>query len=463
MLNNIPLKLAALWSSLVFSVTAQATVLTFDIANQAQSRQIPGTYGNRVSGPVMGSFSYGVGGGFTPNVTVRYLNDAPRFWGTGYSDLENVVYAETVNAQDDLTIVLSADEGFQVRLESFDVGNFTNTRGTIDEIRIEDGSGRVLFEQQDVEVPGSNDSRLTFVPRVGATAPQVRLIIRGAFNSIGFDNIRFSQVAQPVATEGSVLTFDVEDVPRSFGREIPQAYGDNITAAITDRVAYGFMGTSTPQVGVSYTSNRPTVNPVLFGVAGYNNLSNVIYSQAPQFTCILKAEGGRTVSLVGFDVGSFVESGPIVTQVSLRGVRVEDGNGQVLFTRSNLTLPGRTGVHEHFDFPARLTAPELRITLDAGNDTELYGMFALDNIHFIQGEVPPPEAELSLEARPAGLNQIELRWPVVAAGLILESSGTMLMDTWMETPTPGLVVNAGMASVVLPTNQGRRFFRLRRP
>ncbi len=51
---------------------AQAIILTFDISGLSNFGDIPAAYGDNVTSITNGSFSYAMGNGFTPNVTVNY-------------------------------------------------------------------------------------------------------------------------------------------------------------------------------------------------------------------------------------------------------------------------------------------------------------------------------------------------------------------------------------------------------
>lgn len=186
------------------SLAARATVLTFDIAGVGDGSLLPQSYGDNVTSFTSGTFSYGSGGGLTPDVTVDYLGSPGsqadlNFWTTGYSDLNNVVEYEPDGAPN-FSIVFSAAVGQFVTLESFDLGNFGG-EVTLAGLQIRNESNVVVFSQTDVVIPASSQPHLSFAPNV--TGQSLTLFVDlaglgGASDNIGLDNIRFSQSANPV-------------------------------------------------------------------------------------------------------------------------------------------------------------------------------------------------------------------------------------------------------------------------
>src|SRR5687767_8032083 len=81
-----------------FVSQSRATELTFQIAGAGNGALIPQTYGDRVIATTMGGFTYGAGGGFTPNVVVDYRGKSTQVdlnhWATNYNQLVNVVEYE---------------------------------------------------------------------------------------------------------------------------------------------------------------------------------------------------------------------------------------------------------------------------------------------------------------------------------------------------------------------------------
>src|SRR6266478_356268 len=87
------------------------TVLSFDVPVDG-GEPIPGGYGQNVSSSSNGEYTYAQNGeGFTPNTTVRYLENnggTIRAWGSGFGDLQNVAYADS-QGDGILRVLLSGD------------------------------------------------------------------------------------------------------------------------------------------------------------------------------------------------------------------------------------------------------------------------------------------------------------------------------------------------------------------
>lgn len=199
-LNSI--KALGLGALLGFGNASNATVLTFDIDGLNAGNAVPQEYGDRVTSAIEGDFSYGTGGGPTPNVVVEYAGssvDDLSYWTTGYNDLENVIYYEPDGAAG-FTITFTADPGYMVSLSGFDVGNF-GTSVTLPSISISDGV-MDLFAQADIVLPATSFTHTSF-DFSPFTASQLILQVDitglgGNSDNIGLDNIEFSQVVVPV-------------------------------------------------------------------------------------------------------------------------------------------------------------------------------------------------------------------------------------------------------------------------
>src|SRR5687767_6870108 len=112
-----------------FCAQAQATVLTFADLNLINYGDIPNTYGDNVTGP--GAFpngTYGMGNGWTPNITTDYRSTTPGgvtttthldYWSTGYGDLIDVAFVPTNG--DYAHLILTPSAGWDVRVNSFDL------------------------------------------------------------------------------------------------------------------------------------------------------------------------------------------------------------------------------------------------------------------------------------------------------------------------------------------------------
>jgi hypothetical protein len=199
-----PLLLIALFAGVS---NAGATVLTFDITGATDGVTMPQGYGDRANSTTDGAFSYGAGGGFTPSVLVDYFSpDAPidlNFWTTGYSDLTNVVENEP-DGEAGYTIRFTADPGFLVRLDSFDLGNFGGAV-TLPGLRVEDGKGNILFSMSNIFVADSTQPHQDYDFAGGLFGSELNIIVDttglgGNSDNIGLDNIQFGQdVPEPSA------------------------------------------------------------------------------------------------------------------------------------------------------------------------------------------------------------------------------------------------------------------------
>lgn len=202
------MRLLPLALALTAAVPLTATVLTFDITGMTDYADIPAAYGDNVTSTANGSFSYGMGNAFTPNITVDYatINSAGgvvasnlEWWNLGYGDLQGVAFP--VNNSSIAEITLTAAAGFQVRLNTFDLAGYPGADHPNSQVRILDAGGGVLLDYSPVNVQGdANGPRhSTFSPAI--TAQQLR--IRFAYDdwNVAIDNVNFDEVtasASPV-------------------------------------------------------------------------------------------------------------------------------------------------------------------------------------------------------------------------------------------------------------------------
>jgi hypothetical protein len=178
---------------------SQAIILTFDMG-LGNGNAVDQNYGDNVTSTPNGSFSYGTAGGFTPNVTTAYTTGA-NFWDTAYGDLTNVIYQN--QATGNFALTLTADSGYNVVLNSFDLAGWPNTDYTINSVSVNNGSSDV-FSQSSVAIEGdSGHSSFNFG---GTPLIASQLIIsfdssnlNTAADNIGIDNVRFSQQASSAA------------------------------------------------------------------------------------------------------------------------------------------------------------------------------------------------------------------------------------------------------------------------
>src|SRR5262245_46021052 len=138
----------ASFASLLLATAAHATILTFDVGAGSSVNYLTypdlKAYGDNVNstGPISTpggfSFTYGVGNGFTPNVTIGYDdgtapslnipigNDAPNNW-----DWVAYLFGNTSGAADrTYYITFTPASGYQVRVNSFDLFHYTGNGPT---------------------------------------------------------------------------------------------------------------------------------------------------------------------------------------------------------------------------------------------------------------------------------------------------------------------------------------------
>jgi len=177
---------------------SQATVLTFADLNLINYDPIPEAYGDNVTGP--GSSPTGTylqGNGWTPNVSTGYEsrnNDGTLsashilHWGTGYGDLANVGFSAVPGGY--LVIILTAEAGYDVLLNSFDLGGYPQASQVAERLEVRDGADNVLWSADPHTVPGGA-AHSTLLPNVQAS--ELRILVGDNWN-IGISNINFDQV-----------------------------------------------------------------------------------------------------------------------------------------------------------------------------------------------------------------------------------------------------------------------------
>jgi hypothetical protein len=188
----------------LIGASANATILTFDIAGIDNGQNINQGYGDAVTATTMGSFTYGVGAeGFTPNVLATYGANDPSLWTTGYGNLTNIFY-ENQDSSGILRLTLSANPGWNATLYGFDLGAFSAVFSgdpTVQSITITDGGANTFFSQANGTV--SETTRTTFDFSANPFTASTLVVTIDARNlgnlndDIGIDNVRFGQ-AQPV-------------------------------------------------------------------------------------------------------------------------------------------------------------------------------------------------------------------------------------------------------------------------
>jgi MYXO-CTERM domain-containing protein len=211
------------WFALAFTITAawsassaEAGNLTFDGIGLATGDAIPGSYGDNLAD--------------TPHVTVEYraldpddlstVHSYVSYWLGGPTDPggwypigDLIGSAYGVDDGLLLEIKLVASSGYAVRLESFDIAGFPDTKGgnpstvadpnwpaanwTGQTLWLVDGNGNTLSLDDDLTVLGYDTgtglpTHMTFEPNTTSGSIAIRL---GPSWNVGIDNIRFSEVS----------------------------------------------------------------------------------------------------------------------------------------------------------------------------------------------------------------------------------------------------------------------------
>ncbi len=148
----------------------------------------------------------------TPNVAVSFrtynlLTDATvsnnlLYWFDNYGDLVNVAYADGQGFGAE--VILTPDAGFQITLESFDLGGWLDTDRQATTLRLADGLNNAYSGFDYAAAAGGSFTVLgaggtihsAFTPNLTSTGP-IRIQWGPDFNT-GIDNVRFSQAAAVV-------------------------------------------------------------------------------------------------------------------------------------------------------------------------------------------------------------------------------------------------------------------------
>jgi hypothetical protein len=210
------------------ALPASATILTFNITdptypnseNFPEGFQLNSDYGSRVTSTsqIAGTttFSYGLGSeGFTPNIVVNYhpfsiFTGGPSLWRYDYGDLDRVLYQGSTSGPigfnyDYMVVELTADDGFEAVLHSFDVGAWFQTDRQVNSIAVYNDVYSGFFPAQNRVFLDSNATILGTGPAHSSYSfsnpirGKVISILIDAQNLgdeselIGIDNIRFGQ------------------------------------------------------------------------------------------------------------------------------------------------------------------------------------------------------------------------------------------------------------------------------
>lgn len=102
-------------------------------------------------------------------------------------------------------------------------------------------------------------------------------------------------------SQAAVLTFDISGL--SNFQDVPQGYGDQISAATVGSFSDGLDEGLTPNVSVSYGDSDPSL-----WTNDYGSLSNVLFENTDStgvLTVTISAEPGFEAVLHGFDLSAY--------------------------------------------------------------------------------------------------------------------------------------------------------------
>lgn len=192
-------------AGLLAATGANATILTFGDLGLLDFQPIPQAYGDNVISTNDGVGSYLEGNGFTANVVTSYrtcdgpgdscvsLNDI-LYWSSDFGDLIDVGMPNNDDEFGEVTF--TADPGFAVVLQSFDLGGWPSLDKPGQQLRIYDGAYNLLQDLTPQFVEG-NAGHTTI--NLGLSSNVVRIQWGNDFD-VGIDNINIDQttvVAEP--------------------------------------------------------------------------------------------------------------------------------------------------------------------------------------------------------------------------------------------------------------------------
>lgn len=170
--------------------------------------------------------------------------------------------------------------------------------------------------------------------------------------------------------------------------DIDQAYGDRVASTPQDGHYYGADGGFTPNIEVSY-GPAPDAEPGIH-YSGYGDLLWTLYDGNSGFGLLeitLHADSAWVVSLHGFDLAMFADSGPI------NSVKVWNEDGTILHSELDVELT--PDGHDEIRFDPPLRSSTLVIGLDSSNLGTQSPWAGIDNIYFSQSALTVPTGSTS--------------------------------------------------------------------
>lgn len=178
------------------ALPAHATQLTFEgLPSLGIGTTANTSYGDRVA--VAGA-GVSLEGGATPNIVLNFVplvssNTDFEVYASGYSGLASALGDTSFNVPGYIELV--PDAGWDVVLQSFDIGAWSASSYPNSQVRVVDGLGATLFDTGVFTFPGNTVSQFLSEPIRSSSA--LRLYVSD-FGDLGIDNVRFSQVASTV-------------------------------------------------------------------------------------------------------------------------------------------------------------------------------------------------------------------------------------------------------------------------
>lgn len=201
--------IALLTGIFVFGVAgvSSATILTFDDLQGYVWAPLDQNYGDNVNSLTDGVGSYLEGNGFTDRISVSYntvgAGQYMEAWDVGFGDLTNVAYGNVNQAITEIT--LTAEAGFKVTLNSFDLASYNQDVRLATTLEVVDSLGGVVWSAGDLNILGG-PQHSSFLPSFADTSLTIRW---GSDWNIGIDNINFDQSSStaPVPEPATMLLF----------------------------------------------------------------------------------------------------------------------------------------------------------------------------------------------------------------------------------------------------------------
>jgi hypothetical protein len=193
---------AAVIAAILAPAAVNATVLTFDLFSPFNRKVVPAQYGDNVAGTSDATGSYGQGAeGATPNVTVDYLFGTSgratelKVWTAGgYGGTDGATLYNEIDGDDFLGVRLTAAPGFNVVLQSFDLGNY-GAQVSLPSLSVVDGQAATLFESVPFTLP-TTGAAIDFQTPLVAQQLTIALDLTGlslSSDNVGLDNITFGE------------------------------------------------------------------------------------------------------------------------------------------------------------------------------------------------------------------------------------------------------------------------------